>query len=98
MAYELKQQPFQQEQDEKANEEQARKDPKLRKSIDFIQQFLGKRPNLNQIIACSNSNHNCQSDTTAYIYKNISYPFSKLGTAQNRLKNTHCHTSHKYDY
>ena len=52
--YELEQQRLQQEQEEeeksKENEEQARKDAETRKRNERIQQFFGKRPNLNQII------------------------------------------------
>ena len=48
--YELEQQRLQREQEKKANDEQAQKDAKRRKRKESIQQFLGKRPNLNQII------------------------------------------------
>ena len=45
---------MQREQEEKEkskeNEEQARKDAETRKRNERIQQFFGKRPNLNQII------------------------------------------------
>ena len=46
----IQEQKLQREQDEKANEEQARKDARRRKRKKSIQQFFGKRPNLNQII------------------------------------------------
>ena len=52
--YELEQQRLQREQEEeeksKEDEEQAQKDAKTRKRNESIQQFFGKRPNLNQII------------------------------------------------
>ena len=47
---EIEEQRLQREQDEKANEEQARKDARRRKRKESIQRFFGKRPNLNQII------------------------------------------------
>ncbi len=47
---EIEEQRLQREQDEKSNEEQARKDTRRRKRKESIQKFLGKRPNLNQII------------------------------------------------
>ena len=48
--YELEQQRLQQEQEKKANEEQAQKDAKRTKREESIKQFLGKSPNTNQII------------------------------------------------
>ena len=48
--YVREQQRLQQEEDKKANDEQAEKDARRRKRKESIQHFLGKRPNLNQII------------------------------------------------
>ena len=48
--YDREQQRLQREEEKKANDEQAEKDAKRRKRKESIQQFLGKRPNLNQII------------------------------------------------
>ena len=52
--YEIEQQRLQSEREEeeksKENEEQAQKDAETRKRNERIQQFFGKRPNLNQII------------------------------------------------
>ena len=47
---EIEEQRLQREQDEKTNEEQARKDARRRKRKESIQRFFGKRQNLNQII------------------------------------------------
>ena len=48
--HEREQQRLQQEEEKKANDEQAEKDARRTKRKESIQHFLGKRPNLNQII------------------------------------------------